>query len=202
MTKFRDLRGRSRARRFAADRTSRAGSPRPRSRNCLAYGNFLSSGMRRSRTAAIGMTHALTPLLTRTLKGLQSSFASIHTLPHAAKAANRGILRRETLLVSVIVTSPHHRLRRSFSRGRRQTLPPLRDTSPKTSFQGRLLLLLSITGKGFTCYAFSAPICAGALWGKSELTRAKLKALKNRVKRGESMRYADSRGATSAHART
>ena len=37
--------------------------------------------------------------------------------------------------------------------------------------------------KGFTCYAFSAPICAGALWGKSELTRAKLKALKNRVKR-------------------
>ena len=43
--------------------------------------------------------------------------------------------------------------------------------------------LLSITGKGFTCYAFSAPICAGALWGKSELTRAKLKALKNRVKR-------------------
>ncbi len=26
-------------------------------------------------------------------------------------------------------------------------------------------------------------ICAGALWGKSELTRAKLKALKNRVKR-------------------
>ena len=45
-------------------------------------------------------------------------------------------------------------------------------------------------------------ICAGALWGKSELTRAKLKAIKNRVKRGESMRYADSRGAASAHART
>ncbi len=103
MTKFRDLRGRSRARRLAADRTSRAGSPRPRSRNCLAYGNFLSSDMRRSRTAAVGITHVLTPLLTRTLKGLQSSFASIHTLPHAAKAANRGILRRETLLVPVIV---------------------------------------------------------------------------------------------------
>ena len=86
----------------------------------------------------------------------------------------------------------------------------------------RAALLLSITGKGFTCYAFfvaanfafrtlrlrkvqtcavAAPlhknlfsenifvrnmvilICAGALWGKSELTRAKLKALKNRVKR-------------------
>ena len=82
--------------------------------------------------------------------------------------------------------------------------------------------MLSITEKGFTCYAFfvaanfafrtlrlrkvqtcavAAPlhknlfsenifvrnmvilICAGALWGKSELTRAKLKALKNRVKR-------------------
>ena len=66
----------------------------------------------------------------------------------------------------------------------------------------RAALLLSITGKGFTCYAFSAPICAGALWGKSELTRAKLKALKNRVKRGEGVRYADSRGAASAHART
>ena len=35
-----------------------------------------------------------------------------------------------------------------------------------------------------------------------ELTRAKLKALKNRVKRGEDVRYADSRGAASAHART
>ena len=33
---------------------------RVRARNCLAYGNFLSSGMRRSRTAAVGITHALT----------------------------------------------------------------------------------------------------------------------------------------------
>ena len=75
---------------------------RVRSRNCLAHGNFLSSGMRRSRTAAIGITHALT-LCGRTLGAYHYSSPAFTISTHAAKAAYRGILRRETLLVSEII---------------------------------------------------------------------------------------------------
>ena len=118
MTKFRDLRGRLRARStlLTAPLLTRVES-RVRSRNCLTNGNFLSSGMRRSRTAAIGITHAIT-LCGRTLGTSHYSSPAFTISTNAAKAANRGILRRETLLVSEIVAPPHPRLRRSFSLGR------------------------------------------------------------------------------------
>ena len=113
MTKFRDLRKRLPARSMflTAPRLTRVES-RVRSRNCLTNGNFLSSGMRRSRTAAIGITHAIT-LCGRTLGASHYSSPAFTISTNAAKAANRGILRRETLLVSEIVASPHPRLRRS-----------------------------------------------------------------------------------------
>ena len=46
--------------------------------NCLANGNFLSSGMRRSRTAAVGITHALTSLRAN-FQGFPFYFARIHS---------------------------------------------------------------------------------------------------------------------------
>ena len=46
-------------------------------------------------------------------KGLQYRLRRFTISTKAASAANRGILRRETLLVSEIVASPHPRLRRS-----------------------------------------------------------------------------------------
>ena len=54
------------------------------------------------------------------------------------------------------------------------------DTSPKNpaDFQGRLLPLLSITGKGFTCYAFSAPICASSAFAERRAARAILLRLR------------------------
>ena len=104
MTKFRDLRKRlpARSKLLTAPLLTRV-DPRVRSRNCLAHGNFLSSGMRRSRTAAIGITHALT-LCGRALGAYHYSSPAFTISTQAASAANRGILRKiAILLVSEII---------------------------------------------------------------------------------------------------